>query len=728
MKNKKLILAPACAALVLGVSHSFSQEAGEVEAAPEAAPAAAADPAPEAAAAPADGAAPAAEAPPAEAPAAEGAAEVLPALDPDGNPLPEPLEGVPAPPSGEAPKVDRNFVVTRTSPDQGFQEIPLSGITVYKDNRKSVKEKQGALPVRGDGVFLIDGLATPEPEVLRKKLQGHLGKKATFSDLEKIVETILDHYKTRNRPMTHVYIPQQPYGGIMRFAVIEGTVGNAYVMTESEVRSKAPGSLTPREANFAKRIDEGSWWDSWYRDPYDADDLKRKLEPRLERIRGRILDTEELKVQMAAINRSPWARLNRPVEHPFREVDVVFSPPAADVLGQTDLVFEVRDSRPLKFFAGVENNLTELLDENRFFVGGAWYDAFGLGLDHQLGVQVFSALDPGELIGLSGSYIVPWAGGEQFTELFAAFADSTAEVPIAGVPSEIGGTNLLFGGRHYYELPEMLGASDFSEPLGEARRMKGWADVRREALGLHHEVGAGFDFKSSDNDVFFGGDNVASNPADILQFVIEYNARQTDPLGETNLAFQTFFSPGDLIGNNDDDSFEALRFDSSATYMYAKVKVDREQDLPYGMMARAVLTGQIADGNLQASEQLGVGGFDSVRGYMERVHRGDYGYLLNLELFSPVFRPSRDWFKLTYDDTLRFLTFVDVGYGAPVEDDPNDVLDDDQTLMSVGAGFRYEFDDNFRLRFDYGVQLEDPKAAANTQDGGAFHFGAVVTF
>jgi hemolysin activation/secretion protein len=717
MKNKYLIVAPACAALVLGVATSFSQEQKQVEAAVEPAPAAAAEDVP------ADGVKPVEDA--ADKPAGEG---LLPALDPDGKPLTEPVEGLPAPPSGPAPKVDRNYVVTRTSPDQGFLEIPLSGITVYKDYRKSVKEKQGALPERGAGVFLIDGLATPEPEVLRNKLQGQLGKKATFSDLEKIVDIILDHYKTRNRPMTHVYIPQQPYGGNMRFAVIEGTVGNAYVITEAELRSKAPASMTPREANFAKRIDEGSWWDSWYRDPYEADDLKRKLEPRLDRIRGRILDTDELKVQMAAINRSPWARLNRPVEHPFREVDVVFSPPASDVLGQTDLVFEVRDSRPLKFFAGAENNLTELLGENRFFIGGAWYDAFALGLDHQLGAQVFSATDPGELVGVSGSYIVPWAGGEQFTELFAAFADSTAEVDIAGVPSEIGGTNLLLGGRHYYELPEMFGASDFSEPLGETRRMKGWADVRREAVGLHHEVGAGFDFKSSDNDVFFGGSNVASNPADILQFVVEYNARQTDPIGETNFAWQTFFSPGDLIGNNDDESFEALRFDSSATYIYTKIKLDREQDLPYGMMARAVLTGQWSDGNLQASEQLGIGGFDSVRGYKERIHRGDYGVVFNLELFSPVFRPSRDWFKLKHDDTLRFLTFMDIGYGAPVEDDPNDVLDDDQTLMSVGAGIRYEYDDNFRLRLDYGVQLEDPKAAANTEDGGAFHFGAVVTF
>lgn len=667
---------------------------------------------------------------PAEPAAQPDAAESEPVLppvfpvEPGDLPTIEPVNEMPM--GTSATKLTKDTVVTRTSGAADSQEIPLAGLVLYRDSRMRMTQPQGALPERGAGIFIIEGLTTPKPEELRHKLSAYLGKKATFRDMEKVVEIVLEHYRVNHRPMTHVYLPKQPYSGVMRIAVIEGVVGNATVVTESDVRGKT--GLKPQQKSFQKKIDEGSWWQSWYRDPYKADDLKVTLAPRLDRIRGRVVDTEELKAQMAAINRSPWVHLNRPVEHPFREVDVVFSPPAADVLGQTDLVFEVRDTRPLKFFLGYENNLTKQLGDDKIFVGAAWYDAFGLGLDHQLGFQVFSAMDPNQLIGISSSYVIPWKSLDQFTELYGAYAESSANVSISGVGTEISGTNTLFGGRHYIELPEMFGATDFSEPLPLDRRAKVWADPKREAFGLHHEVGAGFDFKAGDNDLAFGGVSTANNPADIVQLVIEYNARQTDPLGETNLGWQLFISPGDITSNNTDESFAPLRSDSSATYIYTKIKLDREQDLPYGLMARAALTGQWSDSNLLASEQLGVGGFDSVRGYPERIHLGDIGYILNLELYSPEYMPCEQWFKWNHHDSLRFLTFFDLGYGQAANDEAADPLDDGATLMSVGAGLRYEFENDLRLRLDYGFQLSDTLPGSDNPDTSAFHLGAVWTF
>ncbi len=676
---------------------------------------------------------PAMEEAPAEAvPLEEEDAELLPPSE-DGLMPPDeivPVEEVPFP--GAVPVMTKDFAVTRDSGAADSNAVNLQGITVYRDERTSVREAPTAPPFAGAGVKLLEGLTTPDADGLRQLLETKYlqrNKPASFRDLELIVEDILAHYRDNHRPMTHVYIPKQPYGPVIRFAVIEGVVGNAFLLTESEIRGKDPAALTPIEKPFHARIDDdSSWWQSWYRDPYKSEDLARTLGPRLDAIRGRVVDTEELKVQLAAINRSPWARLNRPVEHPFRDVEVRFSPPAADVLGQTDLVFEVRDSRPLKFFAGYENNLTELLGEDRLFVGAAWYDAFLLGRDHQLGFQIFSALDPDELLGVSANYLIPWKGGSQFTEFFAAYAESSAGISIAGVSSELEGANLILGARHYIELPELFGASDFSQPLGEKRPHQ-WAKPEREAFGLHHEAGIGLDYKATDNDLAFGGITAASNPADIVQLVLEYNARQTDPTGETNLGWQIFFSPGGITGNNDDESFAPLRYDSSASYFYTKLKLDREQDLPFGFMLRAGLTGQWSDGNLLASEQLGVGGYNSVRGYPERLHRGDTGYLFNLELFSPEFHPARDWFKLTkIDDRLRFLVFFDVGHGSAANENPADPLDDDSTLMSVGVGFRYEFRNDLRFRFDYGHQLKDPLPAVKNSDSGAFHVGLVWTF
>lgn len=631
-----------------------------------------------------------------------------------------------------AGKVTKDSVVTFASDAADAPEVPLAGITLYRDARMKTSQGVSLPPASGPGVLLLEGLSTPKPDELRKKLDPFLGKKATYRDLEKIVAVALEHYRVNNRPMTHVYIPKQPYSNIMRFAVIEGRVGEVIVLSESDVRGKSPASMPTYEKNFQNKLGKESWWDSWYRDPYQSADLKAALAPRIDQIRGRVVDIEELNAQMTAINRSPWARLNRPVEHPFRDVDVVFSPPESKgndlILGQTDLVFEVRDQRPLRFYMGYENNLTYLLGEDRFFAGATWYDAFRLGLDHQLGVQFFTASDPNELWGLAASYLIPWKNAGQFTALYASYADSTVDTLISGTSSEIGGDNTLFGGRHYFELPGLFGATSDSMPLGTERRAKEWADPKREAIGLHHEVGAGFDFKATTNDVFFGGTAAADSPADIVQFVIEYNARQTDPLGETNLSLQVFMSPGGITSDNSDEAFEQLRLDSSATYIYTRARLEREQDLPYRLMGRAALTGQVSNGNLLASEQLGVGGFDSVRGYVERIHRGDLGYVFNLELYSPQFMPSRDWCKLSHDDSLRFLTFFDVGYGEASNDEPSDPTDDGSTLMSVGLGLRYEFENDLAIRCDYGFQLKEPLSSAEDRGDGYFNLGAVWSF
>ena len=321
---------------------------------------------------------------------------------------------------------------------------------------------------------------------------------------------------------------------------------------------------------------------------------------------------------------------------------------------------------------------------------------------------------------------------EQFTELFASYASSTAEVVLGGIATDSTGGSLIFGGRHYLELPELFGATDLSQPLLDKRPHQ-WAKPDREALGLHHEVGLGFDLKVSDNNLEYGGSIVAESPATIAQLVLEYNARQTDPTGETNLMAKLMFSPGDVTDKNTDEAFNPLRKDATAAYVYTLLRLERDQDLPFtgnfaGMMVRAAVTGQYASSNLLASEQLGLGGFSSVRGYPERALRGDLGWIVNLELYSPEFKPSENWLKWGGSDMLKFLVFLDYAHGESVDENPADPLDDAADLFSVGVGVRYELSDALRLRLDYGFRMEDLPAAADNADSGAAHFGLIYVF
>lgn len=688
-------------------------------------------------AAPAESVSPVGESPVTPPLATAPAIEPVPPVEP-GDPVVKAQKAGAA--SGDATN-DLLNVSVAVDPSSGA-DLPLAGISLFVDHRKKAtesaatweKEQKNALKA---GVQITDGLMTPDPGGLRSKLEKFIGKTpTTYASLQEMVAIISDHYLKNHRPMTHVYIPKQSlYSDRVVLSIVEGRVGETRILAEADLVKKPQDQLTKSEKGFLDRMQEQkTWWNSWYNNPYQAKDVSSEYLLRSSQLKGRIVDTEEIEALITGINRSPWVRLNRPVEHPFRDVRVSFEQPATDVVGTTDLVFGVDDKRPLKFFTGVDNTLTEMTGENRFFLGAAWYDAFLLGRNHQLGAQIFSALDPDELIGFSVNYSIPWQDQrfDQFTELFASYADSRAEVMLGGIPSDSTGASIIFGGRHYLELPELLGATELTQPLMDKRPYQ-WAKPEREAMGLHHEVGAGFDFKSSDNNLEFGGSTVAESPADIVQLVLEYNARQTDPTGETSLTTQLYISPGDLTGDNSDEAFNPLRLDAQAAYVYTRLRLEREQDLPFtgnlgGMMLHGALTGQYASSNLLASEQLGLGGFSSVRGYPERALRGDLGIVCNLELFSPEFHPANDWFKFKTTDTLRFLMFVDYAHGESVDENAADPLDDAADLISAGVGVRYEYDDTLRLRLDYGFRLEDLPAAADNTDNGAAHFGLIYVF
>lgn len=625
-----------------------------------------------------------------------------------------------------------NYVVAQNK--EGLP-VPLRGIALFADGRRKTTDpaqewKDDQKNALGDGVHIDKKLETPKPEKLRRELEGFMGKNpTTYGDLQEIVRMIQEHYRSNNRPMTHVYVPKQGLGSDrVVLSIIEGKVGETKVLTEADVLAKPANQRTSDEQSFAKDLAEGSWWSSWYNNPYRAADMSEEFKQRTRNLEKRVVDTEEIKAQIAGMNRSPWVRLNRPVAHPFRDVSVNFSPPGEDVLGTTDLLFKVTDQRPLKFFTGVDNSLTEVTGENRFFLGGAWYDAFLLGRNHLLGAQVFSGLQPEELLGVSLSYSIPWQDSrfDQFTELFTSYVASTVDVSLGGVPTDTIGNSFILGGRHYLELPELWGATDLAQPL--AKNPYSWAEKKREALGLSHEVGAGFDFKMTDNNLEFGGSTVAESPADIAQLVLEYNARQTDPSGETNFYAKFFISPGEITNDNTDEAYQPLRYKAEAAYFYTKLLLEREQDLPFaGMMAKGILTGQYSSANLLASEQLGLGGYGSVRGYPERVLRGDLGVILNMELYSPEFEPYK-WFKYSSPDLLRFIAFADYAHGESVDESPSDPLDDPADLLSVGLGIRYEFGESLRARLDYGFRLEDLPTAAGNDDDGAVHFGLIYVF
>ena len=116
-------------------------------------------------------------------------------------------------------------------------------------------------------------------------------------------------------------------------------------------------------------------------------------------------------------------------------------------------------------------------------------------------------------------------------------------------------------------------------------------------------------------------------------------------------------------------------------------------------------------------ETIGLGGFNSIRGYNQYTFAGDSGYFANLEWW------TRSMCCVSGDDELRALAFYDFGEAwqhTAISGLPSNVV-----LSSVGVGLRYKFKTSFELRADYGLQLSSPVGLP--QPDSRFHIGAVVS-
>jgi hemolysin activation/secretion protein len=232
------------------------------------------------------------------------------------------------------------------------------------------------------------------------------------------------------------------------------------------------------------------------------------------------------------------------------------------------------------------------------------------------------------------------------------------------------------------------------------------------------ELQAGYDFKTSNNDLEFGGISVSNVTSEIDQFPLEYIATVTDDFGQTTLDNNFYFSPGNITDQNKDSVFQAQANNpfAKANYVYDHLGVTRATRLPYDMSWILRAIAQTSDRDLLPSEQLGAGGWDSVRGYDERAASGSHGMLLRTELRSPPFSLGKLVLKRELGDQGQVLAFWDYGSVREkqlVPGNPSSV-----ELQSIGLGLRYSVARYVDFRLDYGWQLRLlPGATTHSQMG-----------
>jgi hemolysin activation/secretion protein len=388
-----------------------------------------------------------------------------------------------------------------------------------------------------------------------------------------------------------------------------------------------------------------------------------------------------------------WLNIN-----PFRSVDLVLAPGADQ--GTTDVILRTEDRFPLRIYAGYEDTGNDLTGDERFIFGANWGNAFWL--DHQLNYQHTTSTDFQDLSAHSISYIAPLPWRHTLT-LFTSFVDTEA----AAVPFNLEGSSAQAGLRYAVPLPDIK--------------------------NYGHEIYIGFDWKQSDSSLEFGFAPVAANTTDIGQFIYGYRAGLPDSCGRTALDLQLVHSPGNLFDHQNQLDYAASRMGADDDYLYMRLNVSRLTELPWGFSLLNELEWQVSDTNLLSPEQLGFGGYASIRGYDERELTGtDEGWIVRNEFRLPAFSVS----SLLGDplgeawagDQLQFLFFWDYGVanaGTGLVTRIDGMTREDVAMSGLGPGIRYTVNRWLSVRADYAFQMID---TGNSRYNSRWHLGIIVSY
>ena len=368
--------------------------------------------------------------------------------------------------------------------------------------------------------------------------------------------------------------------------------------------------------------------------------------------------------------------------NPFRTINLELTP--GEYPGETDIIFNVEDKLPVRLYAGYEDTGNQALGLERTFYGINWYNAFKK--DDYAGYQYTASSDFSSL-GAHSAFYSTALHNRDIVTVYGSYAELTS--PLGIITNK--GRSWQVLSRWYRELC----------PHG----------------CYEHAITAGLDIKQTNTNLDQGGVLVFNSNADIFQFMLGYVGRYEDCNGSWSIGADAYFSPGDVLDRNTDAAFQQIRAFATADYFYARGFAEKRINLPhcYEFVARA--TGQVAEGNLLPTEQLGLGGYNSIRGYDLFSVVGDSGYFFNLELWTPV--------RCVKGGELRCLAFVDMGQAfnhtlLPLESASTD-------MQGAGVGFRYTLDPHLTVRCDYGWQLSRLNPLFG-QPESRWHVGVVASY
>ncbi len=378
---------------------------------------------------------------------------------------------------------------------------------------------------------------------------------------------------------------------------------------------------------------------------------------------GSLLEREDLEEQLAWFGRTGFRK-------PRLFVSPGVEPATADIL------IGIEERRPWQASVGYENSGPDLIGRDRLTFGASGM----LPNEHLLAWRGVIGLPASSLTANALRWEIPLQRSHQVIQIDAAYAEVSSRYLFRNLPIETEGNSWSISAMNRWLLP----------------KVKGWEQT----------FAAGIDVKGTDQFLLYGGLSATPGAVILVDARFTHRLKREWQKAAVQIGSTLKISPGGLGGRNSDAAFQRYDPQADSSYVIGNLDIDGWWR-PYGdwrITGRMAL--QATDSRLLPAEQLGAGGYQTVRGVDERAYSMDNGAIGSMEVQAPVmsFIPACDF---------RLLTFLD---HAALHDDGGSSV----SLSSVGVGVRARLFDRVDLRFDHGWRLDDDESRS--------HIGLSVSF
>lgn len=503
--------------------------------------------------------------------------------------------------------------------------------------------------------FVFEGASLISPQRLAAATQQFTGEKRQFSDVQRALEVVERLYSESGYSAVQVVLPEQELErGEIKFQITEAKIGRVIVegnkfFDEANIRASIPALVPGKSPNI--------------------NDIARNLR---------------------IANESPAKQSNVLLRSGQEEATV-------------DAVVRVVDEKPIRYSVTVDNT-GQTTPIGRFRLGLGLQNSNVNNSDHVLTLQYVGApheevqtqrLSPipsKNVFVVGGGYRIPLYERGDTLEFTAGYSNVNSGT-VANLFS-ITGAGSTLGVRYTHNLDRL---GDYDHRLVFSLDHRGYHNKGVRPLGSTTQIVP----------------DVAVFPFSIL-----YSGQMRRQDSETG---GTFGFSQNIRGGNDGTGVQFCLARSAAVgddfkcaqarYLIWRWGFNHNQALAGDWQWRLAMNGQLTKDMLISGEQFGVGGADSVRGFLEREMTNDNGYRGTVELYGPDFGGRIPWVEGARTRALAFIDWAGLRRNRPGSLEPHGTH-----VGSLGLGLRFARGNNLTFRLDLAI-VTDGGGFQNAGDG-----------